>query len=342
VSTPRSSSAGEGETVADRGEFSLIDAIARRLPQGDDVVVPPGDDAAVVQVDGVPVVVTTDVLVDGRHFRTDWSGPDDIGRRAAAASLADLVAMGSEPVALVVALTAPAQTEAAWVLRVADGLRDEAAEVGASVVGGDISSGGALSVAVTAIGALRGRPAVRRDGAQVGDQVAVAGRLGWAEAGLAVLSRGFRSPRSLVDAYRRPEVPYAAGLAGASAGAHAMCDVSDGLVADLGHIATMSGVSIDLQSDALDIGEPLRAVAAAYGSDPLVWVLGGGHDHAFVATFAGEDALPEGFVRIGAVEPAEAGPAEVGPAEVGSAPPVTVDGAPWHGPAGHVHWGEPG
>ncbi len=95
------------DSVSSRGEFALIEAITRRLPQAEGVLVPPGDDAAVVSVDQTPVVVTTDVLVAGVHFRTDWSGADDIGRRAAAASLADLVAMGADPVALVVALVAP-------------------------------------------------------------------------------------------------------------------------------------------------------------------------------------------------------------------------------------------
>jgi thiamine-monophosphate kinase len=312
------------ETLADRGEFGLIDALARRLPQGTEVRVAPGDDAAVVTVDGCPVVVTTDVLVDSVHFRTDWSGPEDIGRRASAASLADLVAMGARPVALVVALTAPSTTESAWVLRLADGLRDEAALVGASVIGGDLSSG-PLQVAVTALGRLEGRDPVLRSGAQVGDQVVLSGRVGWAEAGLAVLSRGFRSPRVLVEAYRRPEVPYGVTLE-ASGVLRSLCDVSDGLLADLGHIAGSSGVGIDVESARLEVGEPIASVAAAYGTDPMTWVLGGGHDHAFVGTVPAELDVPEGFTRIGRVmEAAE--------------PVVTVDGAVWSGPTGHAHFG---
>jgi thiamine-monophosphate kinase len=326
--------------VAGRGEFGLIEAISRRLTQGEAVTVPPGDDAAVVSVDGAPVVVTTDVLVAGVHFRTDWSGPDDIGRRAAAASLADLVAMGADPVAIVVALVAPRSTDAAWLLRVADGLRDEGALVGASVVGGDLSSGTEISVAVTGIGELAGRPPVLRSGAVVGDQVAVAGRLGWAEAGLAVLTRGFRSPRVLVDAYRRPDVPYAAGPAAAAAGAHAMCDVSDGLIADIGHIAASSGVRIDIESALLEIGEPIASVAAAYGTDPLPWVLSGGHDHALVAAFPSGDELPEGFSRIGWVRNADDQVGAGGGVGVADgADGVTVDGEPWGGPSGHVHFG---
>lgn len=311
------------ETIADRGEFSLIDALARRLPQGPGVTVPPGDDAAVVTVDGTAVVVTTDVLVSGVHFRTDWSGPEDIGRRACAASLADVVAMGAHPVALVVALTAPAETASAWVLRLADGLRDEAALLDASVVGGDLSSG-PLQLAVTALGTLEGRRPLLRDGAQVGDQVVLAGRVGWAEAGLAVLRRGFRSPKVLVEAYRRPEVPYRAALAAAGV-LHSLCDVSDGLLADLGHIAERSGVCIDVRSEALGVGDPVASVAAAYGTDPMPWVLSGGHDHAFVGTLSADADVPPGFTRIGEVlESGDAG--------------VTVDGAPWGGPTGHEHF----
>lgn len=314
------------ETLADRGEFALIEALTRRLPQGEPVSVPPGDDAAVVAVGGTPVVVTTDVLVDGVHFRTDWSAPEDVGHRAAAASLADLVAMGAHPVALVVAVTAPRATESSWPLRLADGLRDEAALLGASVVGGDLSSG-PLQVCVTAFGGLDGQAPVLRSGAQVGDQVVLAGRVGWAEAGLAVLTRGFRSPRALVEAYRRPQVPYAAALAAADAGLlHSLCDVSDGLLADLGHIAAASAVGIDVETPALAVDEPLAVVAAAYGSDPMPWLLGGGHDHAFVGTVAAETQVPDGFVRIGEV---------VGAGE----PQVTVDGQAWDGTPGHTHFG---
>ncbi|HEX5017990.1 MAG TPA: AIR synthase related protein, partial [Actinomycetes bacterium] len=168
------------ETVADRGELALIEAITKRLPQGKQVLVPPGDDAAVVQIGTTPTVVTTDVLVSGVHFRTDWADASDIGRRAAAATLADIVAMGGDPVAVVVALVAPAATESAWALRLADGLRDECALVGASVVGGDVSSGDQLTITVSGVGDLKGRSPVLRSGAATGDQVAVAGRLGWA------------------------------------------------------------------------------------------------------------------------------------------------------------------
>ena len=320
MSDPRAAAPTEAGSAADLGEFGLIDAIRRRLPQGKYVKVGPGDDAAVVMIDQVPTVLTTDVLVAGVHFRTDWAEAYDIGRRAAAASLADVVAMGAHPVALVVALVMPTETEAAWALRLTDGLRDEAASVGASVVGGDVSSGPVTSVTVSALGDLKGRAPVLRSGAKPGDQLALAGRLGWAEAGLAVLGRGFGTPRALVEAYRRPEVEYAAALRGATAGAHAMCDVSDGLVADVGHIAAASDVRIDIDSERLEVADPVAAVASAYGVDPLAWVLGGGHDHAFVATFAPKKRLPKGFVPIGSVSDLGDGASDLA---------VTVDGQAW-------------
>lgn len=312
-----------GEQLAAIGEFGLIDALNRRLPPGPGVLLGPGDDAAVVAAPDGRVVVTTDVLVSGVHFRTDWGPAYDIGRRAAAASLADVAAMGAVPTALVVALTAPASLAVAWVLQLADGLRDEAAEVGASVVGGDLARADQVTIAVTALGDLHGRDPLTRAGALVGDQVAVSGRLGWAAAGLAVLAHGFGSPRSLVEAYRRPQPPYTDGPAAALAGAHAMCDVSDGLVADVGHLATASGVAVALESAAFDIPEPIAAVAAAYGVDPLDWIMTGGDDHALVAMFAADAALPSGFRVIGDVVSGEG---------------VRVDGEDRFSAGGHQHF----
>ena len=124
-----------------------------------------------------------------------------------------------------------------------------------------------------------------RSGARTGDVVAVRGRLGWAAAGLVVLGRGFRSPRVVVEAHRVPQVGYGAGAAAAAAGATAMIDVSDGLLADLGHVAAASGVTIDLDRAAFEVADPLQAVAAATGTDPYALVLTGGEDHALAATF---------------------------------------------------------
>src|SRR3954470_23003588 len=142
-------------TVARTGEFGLIARVTARLEQGASCLLGPGDDAAVVAAPDGRVVASTDVLVEGRHFRRDWSSPRDVGHRAAAANLADIAAMGAVPTALLVALCAPADLEVAWAEGLADGLSAEAGQVGAGVVGGDMSSGPTLTVAVTALGDLQ-------------------------------------------------------------------------------------------------------------------------------------------------------------------------------------------
>jgi thiamine-monophosphate kinase len=310
-------------SVGALGEFGLIAAVTARLPQGKGVVLGLGDDAAVVAAPDGRVVVTTDVLVEGRHFRRDWSSATDVGHKAAAQSLADVAAMGARPTVLVVGLATPADLPVAWAVELADGLQGECGPLGVSVVGGDVVRGESIVVSVTALGDLQGRDPLTRSGAQVGDVVAVCGRLGWSAAGMAVLQRGFRSPRVLADAHRRPEPPYAQGVKAAVAGAHAMTDVSDGLLADLGHVAQASGVRIELNASAFEVGEPLVAAGAALGVDPLGWVLTGGEDHALVATFAAGVRRPKGWLIIGAVSEGE---------------DVVVDGEVWPGPAGHDHF----
>src|SRR5215212_2822884 len=292
------------------GEFGVIGRVLAQAGSAHAADVGPGDDAAVLRTTDGRVVVTTDVLVEGRHFRRDWSSAEDIGHKAAAANLADVAAMGGVATALLVGLACPASTQTAWLEGVAAGLAAECAPLGAAVVGGDLVAAAADSasvvLSVTALGDLGRRAPVLRSGARPGDVVALAGRLGWAACGLAVLRRGFTSPLAVVSAHRRPSPPYAAGPAAAERGATAMCDVSDGLLADLGHIAADSRVAIDLDRGALqrtflapDV--PLHQVAAALGVDPLAWVLTGGEDHALVATFRPTAALPPGWATIGGV-----------------------------------------
>ncbi|MFC0508474.1 thiamine-phosphate kinase [Micromonospora costi] len=309
--------------VADVGEFGLIERVTSRLTYGPATLLGPGDDAAVIAAPDARVAASTDVLVEGRHFRRDWGSARDIGHRAAAANLADIAAMGGTPTALLVALCMPPELEQSWAEELADGLAAEAATVGASVVGGDMSSSPTLTIAVTALGDLGGRPPVTRSGARPGDVLALAGRTGYAAAGLTVLSRGFRTPRLLVEAYRRPEVPYAAGPQAAGLGATSMIDVSDGLVADLGHVARASGVAIDVRRDAFEVPPQMRDAAQALGADPYAWMLGGGEDHALAATFPPGVDLPPPWRPIGLVA-------------AGSG--VTVDGKPYTGSAGWDHF----
>ncbi|MEV0060087.1 thiamine-phosphate kinase [Nocardia sp. NPDC050718] len=312
------------QTVRELGEFALIDRITANREQAPHVLLGPGDDAALVAAPDGRFVVSTDMLVEGRHFRRDWSAPEDIGRKAIAQNAADIVAMGARPTAFVVALGCPADTPVPVVTGIADGMWVEAGRAGGSIAGGDLVRSDQLVVSVTAFGDLGGQAALTRSGAQVGDIIAVAGELGWSGAGLAVLS-GDADPSDPAFAHalathRVPQPPYAAVLdVAGGAVPTALTDVSDGLLADLGHLATASGVAVDVDSAALTDPE-LAAVAALLDVDAAQWILAGGEDHAFAGTWPAGTALPPGWRPIGVVT-------------AGSG--VTVDGA---APTGGTGW----
>lgn len=300
----------------------MIDRITAGREPGPAVLVGPGDDAAVVAMPDARVVVTTDMLVQGRHFRTDWSTPQQIGGKAIAQNGADIAAMGARPQGYVVALGCPPDTPLAMLDALNEGMRQEAVRSGAEIVGGDLVQSPEIVVSVTALGDLEGRVPVLRSGARIGDVVAVAGTLGRSAAGMAALEAGMSGFEDLVALHCWPQPPYPAGVAAAVAGATAMCDVSDGLLADLGHIADASGVGIDLAR--ARIGDPrVLAAGAALGLDPSAWLLSGGEDHALVATFPPDTVLPEGWRAIGRVDDGAG---------------VRVDGAQWSGAAGWQSW----
>jgi thiamine-monophosphate kinase len=272
-------------------------------------------------------VATTDLLVQGRHFRSDWSTAQDIGVKAAAQNLADIAAMGAAPVALLLGLALPGSTEAEWILGVVAGLAEEGARAGAVVAGGDVTSADQVVLAVTALGDLAGREPVTRSGARPGEQVAVHGRLGWSAAGLALLAAGAAAEAAsladLVAAHLRPCPDYLAGVEAATAGASAMIDVSDGLVQDLRHVAGASGVRLELSTAQLPDPGPLLDAAEVLGADWRTWALAGGEDHALAATFPAGASLPAGWRRIGAVRPGRG---------------VVVDGADYPGSGGWQHF----
>lgn len=311
-------------TVADVGEFGLIARITESLGMPRDVLIGPGDDAAEVAT-GESVLITVDVLVEGRHFRRDWCSAVEVGRRAAAASLADIAAMGGAPSAVVVGFGAPPDLPASWAQQCSAGIVEECGRAGAALVGGDVTAADQVIVSVTAIGNPPDTGAVLRSGAQPGDVVALHGRVGWAAAGLAVLSRGFRAPKVLVDAYRFPEIDYRQGARAAARGAHAMVDVSDGLVADARHIAEASGVSISLDPESIPVPDPIATAASAYNVDPREWMLTGGDDHALLACFPDRKSIPKGWSIIGSVEQGEPG--------------VYINGHRVTRQGGHTHFG---
>jgi thiamine-monophosphate kinase len=319
------------------------------MPAGPLTSVGIGDDAAVVGAPSGSVVAAVDLLLEGRHFRRDWSSAYDIGVKAAARSLADIAAMGAVNTALLVGLAVPGALPASWPLELADGLAAEAARAGAGIVGGDTARADSVLLSVTALGDLAGRRPVLRSGARPGDVIAVAGPLGHSAAGLALLSAGVaveaasEAVAGLIAAHRRPAPPYEAGPEAATLGATAMIDVSDGLLADLGHVADASAVALDLDGSSLVTGGPLSEAAAflrsqksdSYRTDPgspgpsiaLEWMLTGGEDHSLVATFPASAQLPSRWRVIGQVRAGDG---------VGAG--VTVDGVPHAGPGGWQHF----
>ncbi len=320
----RDDASGESPTLQQIGEFAAIERLVRDRRQPAAVTLGPGDDGAVVSVGDGRTVVSIDMLVQDRHFRLDWSTPHDVGRKAIAQNAADIEAMGARPTAFVVGFGAPGATPADQVSALADGMWEEAERVGAGIAGGDLVSCPQWVVSVTVLGDLEGRAPVLRSGARAGSVLAVAGELGRSAAGYELWRNGIEDFYGLRHRHLVPAPPYGEGAVAAAAGAAAMIDVSDGLVADLRHVAKASGVGIDLSTAALAVDrDAVAQAAAAVGADAWAWVLGGGEDHALVACFA--DAVPAGWRVIGRVVD--------GPAR------VLVDGKDWEGYAGWQSFG---
>jgi thiamine-monophosphate kinase len=296
--------AADQRTIGDLSEGQILRRVLSALGDSD-ALVGPGDDAAVIAAPDGRVVATTDTLVHGPDFRLAWSSGFDLGWKSAAVNLADIAAMGARPTALLVALAMPTDTAVSFVDDLARGLRAacDALAPGCAVEGGDLTVSETLTIAVTALGSLDGRAPVLRRGARPGDVLAVAGDLGAAGGGLAILFDRFRDPEgepvaldrsrlspqelTVLDAQLRPAPPIALGAIAADAGATAMMDVSDGLVLDASRLAAASQVSIDIDT-------------ASLGGDLSV-ALRGGEDHALLATFPAGAALPDGFRAIGRV-----------------------------------------
>lgn len=314
-------------TVSELSEAAILRSILQHSGRSD-AIVGPGDDAAVLAVPDGRVVATVDTLVHGPDFRLAWSSPSDLGWKAAAVNLADIAAMGARPTALLVALALPDDTRLSFVTALTAGMRDacDTLAPGCRIEGGDLTVSDTLTIAVTALGVLDAGEPVLRSGAHVGDVVALAGDAGVAARGLRVLFDRFRDAggrpipigaRALsalpaddaegVARQLRPRPPVASGAAAAAAGATAIIDVSDGLALDASRLAEASGVTIDIELSRI-------------GADAAL-VLAGGEDHALLATFPAETALPEGFRPIGRVVER-------------TADPVTVDGAPYVGRGG--------
>jgi len=284
------------------GEFELLDRMRARLPRpGPRVLLGSGDDAAVT-VPGGATATSVDALVEGVHFRRGWSDPGQIGAKALAVALSDLAAMGAEPGEAYVVLGVPVDMDDDGCMELLDGMARIAAETGTTLAGGDLTRAAVLTLAVTVVGhAPAAENLVTRSGARPGDALVVTGELGGAAAGLLLLERqaadvpveGVPDARgstgtALVARQLEPRPRLAAGRALAGAGATAMIDLSDGLGGDAGHIATASGVGLQIEADALPLAPGLAAIAAGAGRDPLELATSGGEDYELLAAIPPE------------------------------------------------------
>jgi len=295
-------------TLANLGESESLRRTIGRLVQGEYSIVGPGDDAAVVRAPDSRYVVTTDTMIEDHDFKLEWSNGFDLGFKAIASNVADVAAMGAKPTALVVAIALPGRTDISWLEAFADGLNAAIAELapGAEVVGGDIARSEQVFISVTAHGDLEGREPVLRSGAKPGDVLTVAGTLGKAAAGLAILQLGIADVISafdeLVGIQLRPQPPISAGVIAAEAGATSMLDISDGLARDAHRMAKASGVSLEIDSrDLQGFEATLEQAAMRLGVHSSDWVRFGGEDHSLLATFPSVGVIPREFKPIGRV-----------------------------------------
>ena len=287
---------GEGALIAALGE---IFGEVQNLKDQKNLLFGIGDDGAVLAPSALPTVATMDLAVEDVHFKTDWSTAYQIGAKVAVANIADIYAMGGDPHSLLVGISLTGKEEVDWVLDLARGIAEEAKKVGAQVIGGDTVRGEKITIAITALGNTS--EPIYRSGAKVGDQVVVSGLPGTSAAGLALLKAKKRELfPEIVKAHLQPSVDGKKAHALISAGATAMCDLSDGLLVDVTRISEASGIGMRINLDNLDLSS-LSEVGIELSVDPISWVLTSGEEHLFIATLPPSAALPEGVLQIGEV-----------------------------------------
>lgn len=275
------------------GEHELLARLRSRLPaKPPRVLIGSGDDAAVTRPGGV-TATSIDAVVEGVHFRREWSSFRQIGHKALAAALSDLAAMGAEPGEAYTVLFVPSDLGEEACFELHAGMAELAAETGVYLAGGDLVAASQLSLAVTVVGhASRPEELVSRGGARPGDLLCVTGELGGAAAGLLLLGGRAEAARerlptavinALVARQLEPQPRLAAGRVLATAGATAMIDVSDGLGADAGHLASESGVGLEISLQAVPIAPGMEEVTAAAGADGEALAASGGEDYELLA-----------------------------------------------------------
>lgn len=288
------------KSVRELGEFGLIDRIARitgarcgledagkSRPWTDSIIVGIGDDAAVLRSPGELLVATTDMLVEGVHFRLDWMSPRELGYKSISVNVSDIAAMAGRPAFALVTIALDPDTPVELVEELYTGAEEACGEYGVSIIGGDTNKGEGLCVSVTLLGSVDENVLRRRSDASPGEVLIVTGSLGASAAGLLLLERPklaqeISKSDSLIRKHKRPAARVEEALAASKAGARAMEDISDGLASELAHIAHRSDVGIRVYSEAIPIAPGVAETAELACRNPLDIALSGGEDYELV------------------------------------------------------------
>ncbi len=275
------------------GEFDRIRAIQAELGNA---IAGVGDDCAIVPAGEGTLVISTDAVVAGHHFREAWITPEEVGWRGTAAACSDLAAAGAAPVGVVSALTIPEGSPDDLAVAVMRGAGAMVRAVGTIILGGNLSGGPVLSLTTTVLG--RTAHPMSRSGARPGDDLYVTGVLGGARAALYAWRDGREPSAAARGAFAHPQPRLGAGRWLAAHGATAMLDISDGLGGDAPHLAAASGVAIAIELERLPIHPAVHAEAARAGVSAAAFAAAGGEDYELLVT------LPSDFASADELEPA--------------------------------------
>jgi thiamine-monophosphate kinase len=271
------------------GEFALIDRLAKRVTQGSHATIAGiGDDAAVLEIAPAPaplLLVTTDLLVENHHFKSQWATPRQVGMKAVESNVSDIAAMGGTPTWMFVSLALRPDVTVEWAEALYDGIAQSCRRYDITVAGGDTTQGEVNMINITLLGHVQRSGLRLRSQAMPGDILMVTGSLGASAAALILLEQG-RSPSDyLLDKHLTPRCRL--DISGSIAHfANAMIDLSDGLGSDVLHICKQSNVSVEIDAQAIPIHDEVVQAARSLGLAPLFLALTGGEDYELLFSIA--------------------------------------------------------
>jgi thiamine-monophosphate kinase len=273
------------------GEFGLIRHLAKLMPADRaEVIKGIGDDAAVLRIAPEPapyLLVTTDLLVEDRHFRRAWSTPEQIGLKASECNMSDIAAMGGTPQWMFISIALPCDTQVEWIEGVYRGIAGSCRRHAVVLLGGDTTQGEAVTINITLLGSALSDHLCLRSDARPGDVLMVTGPLGASAAACALLHQGRQPSQYLLQKHLTPasRLDISSHIAPL---ANAMIDISDGLGSEVHHICEQSAVGARVDAQCIPIHDEVTAAASRLGSNPLQWALSGGEDFELLFSIAPE------------------------------------------------------